>query len=294
MRPLNTFGFRVAAVTALVCAVVFGVYWGASKLWDQWSERVPVQVSQEEQTQDRDNDGIADLYEGRFYGTNPTTADTDGDGVSDLAEIEAGRNPVVAGDNDGIKPPTGQNVSSPQTYTQQYLAQLPADIPREEILQQERITAFVDARRGTLLPSLPPETITTTATSGTEAVRSYLDSISSAHNKELHQVTSSDLEAAFRLLIGTGQSASLQDLVTNLEQNVALLIAVPVPQEAAELHRMFVAASQALAANAKLLRNTNTDFVGALIGARNIEELGGVFQDVASRVKALEEKYGLT
>jgi hypothetical protein len=293
MRALNVFGFRIAGITAALLLILFGLYWGGKQLLRRDREPLPVSLSEEERARDRDNDGIADLYEGRFYATNPTVADTDGDGTADLQEITNGRNPTVAGENDYVKPPTGQQVATQDTYTQRYLAQLPAEVPREDILQQDRVRAFVDGQRGQLLPPIAPDTLKSTTKSGKTAISEYLDSISSTHNKALQAVSSADVEAAFRVLVNTSNPTPLQELVTKLEQNVVLLKAVPAPAEAAALHQKFVAASQALATNAKLLGTTNTDFVGALIGARNIEELGGVFQDIARQVKALEEKYGL-
>ena len=147
MRALNVFGFRIAGITAALLFILFGLYWGGKQLLRRDREPLPVSLSEEEKTRDRDNDGIADLYEGRFYATNPTAADTDGDGRGDLQEITDGRNPTVAGENDYVKPPTGQQVVAPETYTQRYLAQLPAEVPREDILQQDRVRAFVDAQR---------------------------------------------------------------------------------------------------------------------------------------------------
>ncbi len=47
---------------------------------------------------DSDEDGLIDLDEVKFYGTDPFNADTDGDRMQDGAEIFAGTDPLNAGD----------------------------------------------------------------------------------------------------------------------------------------------------------------------------------------------------
>ena len=54
-----------------------------------------------------------------------------------------------------------------------------------------------------------------------------------------------------------------------------------------------IAATTALQINSEGLLNIDQDFVGGLIAAKKIEELGGVFQEMATSVKELETKYGL-
>lgn len=52
-------------------------------------------------TKDADNDGLKD-WEEELWQTDGTNADTDGDGTKDGDEIQAGRNPLVAGPNDPL------------------------------------------------------------------------------------------------------------------------------------------------------------------------------------------------
>src|SRR3989344_2161019 len=52
-------------------------------------------------TKDADNDGLKD-WEEDLWQTDSAKADTDGDGTNDGDEIQAGRNPALAGPNDPL------------------------------------------------------------------------------------------------------------------------------------------------------------------------------------------------
>ncbi len=184
------------------------------------------------------------------------------------------------------------NVKNPTTVTEQYLASLPEDIAAGEILSKERLEAFVNLNKGQLLPVLPPEFVSSSPASGKEAIETYLNSISAVHNKELQAVTNADIEAAFKLQTQL-QPERLTEVVAQLTKNIDVLRAVRAPAEATPLHTQLLAASQALLDNTKRLQTTSTDFVTGLIGSKNIEELGSIFQDIANQVTALETKYSL-
>ncbi|PIT98432.1 MAG: hypothetical protein COT71_00885 [Candidatus Andersenbacteria bacterium CG10_big_fil_rev_8_21_14_0_10_54_11] len=297
MKPLNRFGLRVAGLTTVLLLVLFGLYWGGRMLWERWQNRgeeSPPALTDEERRRDSDGDGVADLYETSYYATNPNSKDTDGDGMTDLDEILAGRNPAQR-DAAAFKPVTGEAVvlGEHSSYTDKYLASLPADIPREEILEHTRLAAFVEANKGPLLPDIAAERLHSTPVTGAEAVAGYLDTISASHNPKITPVTSTDLEVAFREMATARNAAPMQQVISALTQNLSVLFDASAPAEAAELHRKFVAATTALLDNARLLQAVDTDFVGSLIAAKRIEELGGVFQQAAEQVRTLEEKYGL-
>jgi hypothetical protein len=295
VNATNLFGLRVAGITALIFFVLFGLYLGGRTLLTRNQDGEPGgdEFTLAERQQDTDGDGVADLYETAYYNTDPNNRDTDGDGESDLNEIVGGSDPLVPGPQDEIRPPTGSAVGSTETFTQRYLASLPDDVPREEILDQARVEAFIEANRGVLLPTLPEGAVTTVAGAGAQAVSTYLDAISSVHNNSLKAVTSSDIEAAFRLQINSSQPQPMRDLVIALTNNVGVLEGIAAPAEAAALHTKLVAASRALRDNATALSNIQDDFVGGLIAAKNVEALGSIFQEIALDVQALEQKYGL-
>jgi len=293
MNKINVMGLRVVGMTAAVFLVLFGLYMGGRLLLTQDGGGTTTpggSLSLADRTRDSDGDGMADLYETAFYSTDPQNPDTDGDGMNDRDEIVAGRDPLVPGPNDESKPATGSQITQVDTFTKKYLASLPDDIARDQILDQVRLEAFVQENRGELLPNV---VVTTTAEEGEEVISAYLDAVSSAHNDQIGAVTSTDIEAAFRLVINGQDTRPMQGIVDTLRKNVEVFLSVSAPNEVVGLHTKMVAATQALLTNCERLLYIDQDFVGGLIAAKNIEDLGVKFQEMANSVRELEVKYGL-
>ena len=299
MQETNTFGLKVALISALVVALLFGVVFAVRLWWNAYTSEEeplpstpPTEDSQLLSETDSDNDGLSDDIE-LIYRSDPQVADTDGDGTNDGEEVTLLRNPTVPGPNDAIFPDEEESIELSGEFTNKYLALVPVDATREEVLSSERIEAFVEQERQAFTSDKYPFTPETVADSGAEAIEGYLEQISSAHNDELVVVTSDDISEAFLTSYSQGDSAAIDGIVSDLESNLAILQSVPAPEEASALHAQLVAASQALLENTRLLPEMGNDFVGGLIGAKNIEELGLEFQSIADQIAALEEKYGL-
>lgn len=295
MNPINAMGLKVAGLTSVVMLLLGGLFFAGKYGINQYRQGPPAQLAQETIPEtartDSDGDNLPDQFE-PVYRTDTTKADTDGDGVGDYDEITQGRDPAVAGSQDVIKPPTGSAVVDPVTYTQRYLASLPNDITREDILDKTRLEAFVNVNKGPLLPAQPTSPIQGTPASGKEAIKTYLDQISSTHNPALTNVTSDDIQQAFTVQL-TDNGQALTTLTQQLEKNLTSLQPVAVPQEAAALHTKILLATEALLTNVRLLGTMKTDFVAGLVGSKNIEELGTIWQEIAAEVTALEVKYKL-
>lgn len=297
MNHLNRLGLKAVGLTTSVLVVIFGIYWGIRTVF--FSPDAPLQlVRQETATHqplpDADGDGLPDTYE-NMYQTDPQRGDTDGDGIYDRAEIAAGTDPTIPSPGDEVKPSTGesvQQVAGAKTFTQQYLATLPTDAAREDILDQTRLEAFVATNRAELLPSVSAGTVQTTTDAGATAIQTYLDTIGSSHNKQIHNVTNGMIEEAFKAQLQLNPEP-LNTIVTQLEQNVKVLKTIPAPAEVADMHEKLIRATTALHANVMALRDINQDFVGGLIATKNIDELGTIFQEIATSVKELEAKYEL-
>lgn len=302
MTSINKLGLRVAVVTFLALTIVYGAFWGVKKIFftspasratpipTETSRPTPLVENSASTEVDSDEDGIPDRFE-TIYRTDPLKADTDGDGTYDLNEISDGRDPLVAAPNDTLAPAVGSSITNPQTYTEKYLASLPDDVSRENILKQDSLELFIDKNKGELLSTISDDKIKIASETGKTAIKKYLDSISPESNKELATVTSDDITQAFTSQIANPQS--LQDIVTKVENNVTLLSSIATPKETLDLHKQYIAASQALADNVTLLVNTKDDLVGGLIGAKKIEELGAIFQDIYSQILDLEKEYKL-
>lgn len=296
MQSINALGLKVVGITAVVALVVAGAYVGVRQLIGQPKTTIPPSPSTEvspSPAPDADNDGLPDKFE-PLYQTNPNKADTDDDGKNDLQEITVGTNPLTAGPNDAIKPPTGAAAADLATYTGKYLASLPENISREEILKRERLEEFINANQGELLPVIAPDSVVKSADSGKAAIQAYLDAISPTQNIELAAVSNEDINEALRQQLLDQNSTALADLTKKLEHNMETIKKVPVPAEVTELHTKYLAASKALLDNVKLLGSMfSGDFVGGLIAAKKIEDLAPVFQGIATEIQALEAKYGL-
>jgi hypothetical protein len=295
MPTVNTLGLRAVLITVLVLVILWGVYSGIKYFLFPQSTEPSVTATPATETEstatDTDADGLPDVFE-PLYNTNVQQSDTDSDGTGDFAEIEQGRDPARPGPNDQSKPLTGGLAGSTTTYTEKYLAQLPEDISREDILVKERIEAFIELNKGPLLPEVAEVSLKTTSAVGKEAVDAYLKSVSATHNPQLSAITNDEIEQALTAQLSL-QPQAMQEIIKKLESNVTVLRATPTPQETKALHRQLIAASEALLANTKLLQGIDSDFVGSLIASKKIDELAAVFADIATQVTALEAKYQL-
>ena len=296
MNSANRLGLKTVGITITLLAVGIGLLWSIGALLAPTEQ--PLTTFGEQPSEaviepaDQDGDQLPDAFE-QHYLTDPTNPDTDGDGTPDFAELEAGRNPTVPGPNDSIAPPTGSQAADVSTLTGEYLASLPEDIAREDILRQETIEQFVELNRGELLPPLAAGVLKTNEAAGPETITAYLDAISASHNEQLSAVTNDDIAQALIARL-QDDSQALRQLVTNLEHNIDTLAGIVAPAEAADLHQQLLQATQALLDNIRLLVAIDRDFIGGLIAARNIDDLGAIFLSSAEQVQALEEKYDIS
>lgn len=195
-----------------------------------------------------------------------------------LAEQVAQATPMPTSEIQFGSLPSPQALSQTGPWTQKYLASQPVDI-----------TEFVNVNKGQLLPALPEGVIKISAATGEEATKKYLEHVSPATNPQLHAVTLAEIESAWRLAYQNNQPETINDLVQKLLENVKTLEAIEAPAQQATLHTKLVAASHALVNNTELLRDMKSDWVGGLIGAKNIDELGAVFKGIESEVNALNK-----
>lgn len=281
-------------LTIIVIAVVIAAWQGAKWLLNQNQAQNIEQALENAaaETADTDQDGLPDIFED-YYRTDPQVADTDGDGTNDFDEIDLGRDPAVAssdGLSDEVKPKTGSAVTDTSTYTGKYLATLPDDASRNEILDSNRVTAFVELNSDPLLPDLGPDLPQTTTDAGKEAIEQYLGSISASHNSALKAVTNEQIAEAVAARLQTN-SLPLQNVIADLESNLAILVAVEAPAEVSDLHQTLLQANRSLIDNTRLIANMGNDFVGGLVGSNNIDRLATVFDDISQQVAELEQKY---
>lgn len=304
MQSTNRIGLIAAGISGLVVLLIFGAIVGVRAFLDSIqpspteqptpavAQPSPTGTPADTSSNDSDGDGLADDIE-PLYRTDPNNPDTDGDGTNDGDELSVLRDPTKPGPDDTLQALTDSGHLDQNTYTGRYLALLPSNASRQDILSRDKIEAFIDQERGDLLPSIDLSTIPASDGSGKEAISAYLDSISATQNTKLAVVTSDDITRAFRDSSSTSGAQSLAMISNQLDSNLTLLKSVKTPAETLELQQKLLEASQSLRDNVKLLENMRNDFIGGLVGAKNIEDLGPVFQDIAKQITTLENKYNL-
>lgn len=178
-------------------------------------------------------------------------------------------------------------------YTKQYIESLPADIPKDQVLDPKNIQAFIEKNKGVLLPELRPGTVKTTTSAGKKAIQAYLDKISASHNKQVVPITGDAIITA----LGKQQSGedvnALAPILASIEKNFSLFTAIQVPKEAVALHTKLLQGTLSLIDNVKLLQQMRQDVIAGLIGQRNLTDLNDVFSSIATQIAALERKYGI-
>lgn len=186
--------------------------------------------------------------------------------------------PTLAPDTSFGSLPSPQVLSQTGPWTQKYLAASPAP----------DIENFVNANKGQLLPTLSDGTVKTKAETSEASHKKYAEEVSHDTNPALHAIIKADIESAWRLSFQNSQPQVINDVIQKLLENVKILEAVIAPQDQEALHTKIVSASHALVNNAELLRDTKSDWVGALIGAKNIDELQPVLTEIETEVATLK------
>ncbi len=178
-------------------------------------------------------------------------------------------------------------------YTKQYVDSLPTNSTQEQVLDQKTIEAFVDANRGSLLQDLPAEVMKISAKTGRQAIVEYLDAISSSHNSAIAAVTGDMIIAALAKQEGGEDTQALVPIRTSIEGNLVIFESVSAPKEAEALHTKLLQSTRALLYAVTLLQNMKSDFVGGLIGQKNLADLNTAFADISAQILALETKYNI-
>lgn len=301
MQSVNSLGIKVVLITTLLITVVVSTAIGMRYLIQsrqQQEEYVDIShffggTSSQEQDPslaDSDQDGLPDLIE-NIYRTDLNNPDSDGDGTTDGEEVRQQRDPALAGPNDTIN--VQPETLHPDSYTTQYFSTLPEGVLQSDVANQERLTAFVDQSTTPLLPDLATITVITSPEEGSDAVRQYLETISSSHNNEVSAISSTDIEAAFSNTDSQIVTEQLSAIISQLNQNLSIFKNTPVPAEAANLHKKLIASTQTLTESVALMQNMRQDFIGGLIGIRQVEKLATPFQEISAEIVALENKYSL-
>lgn len=260
MNDINRIGIRVMGIIIVVLMIIFGIWQGIAF-------------------------GIAQYRDSR---TIPSPTVTPTIAVSPLPEESL--SPEASSKLAALADSAQQTLIG---YTKQYVDSLPANSTQEQVLDKKAIEAFVDANRGSLLQDLPAGTLKVSAKSGKQAIIAYLDAISSSHNSAIATVTGDMIIAALAKQEGGEDAQALLPVRKSIEGNLAIFESVSTPKEAEALHTKLLQSTRALLNAVTLLQNMRNDFVGGLIGQRNLADLNAVFADISAQILALETKYNI-
>ncbi len=260
MNDINRIGIRIVSIVIVVVMILFGIWQGITFAISQLRTSNPTPLPS----------------------TAPTIA------ASPLAE-------------EPLSPDTARKLteladSARQTltgYTKQYVESLPANSTQEQVLDQQAIENFVNANRGALLPELPEGTVQVSTKTGKQAISDYLDAIAASHNTAIASVTGDTIIAALAKQESGEDPQALLPVRKSIEGNLNIFKSIQAPKEAEALHTKLIQATQALLTSVGLLQNMSSDFVGGLIGQKNLADLNTVFADISEQIRALETKYDL-
>ncbi len=254
---------------------------------------------------DSDQDGLPDTLES-LYGTDPRVADTDGDGYIDGREVANGYDPIIPSPHDKIgatprpsplgSPPAASPLPDLPTSTERFLSEKKLPATKAGILgNNEALRDFVNEENTRVaLPRVSPNEIRRDPGVGKEVIRRYLDAISIPQNARLARVDAEDITTAFTALTEKRDPAPLDDVLRKIRQNVTVLKETAVPEEALNLHVLYLTGTIALEENTVKLQHYATDFVGALVAASRISELRTTFEKVGNDIQSLEKKYNIS
>lgn len=184
-----------------------------------------------------------------------------------------------------------KNISlKPGKFTKEYMDTLPADVSEENILDKQRLEAFIAQNSEPLLPSVDPDSLKTTNKADQHTTEKYLRDISSLHNPGITDITSSQIEEAFYLYSHNNKQEKLLEIMSALKSNIASLEEVETPVNIIPTHVKLISATQALLNNVTTLAKMEEDFVGSLMAAKNIEKVGEVFEELTNEIEALREE----
>jgi len=253
---------------------------------------------------DSDNDGLSDPLE-TIYKTDPNNPDTDEDGYKDGAEVANGYDPLIKSPNDKIDrlaSRLGSNILNPETsplpspsLTELFVNKTGITPTQNNLAtNDEQVNQFINETnaRG-ILPIILDSDIHIVNTTGKTAIVKYLDTLSTGKNPKLKTVTPEQITTAFKTLTATNNSAPINKIISDLQNNTSIFRDVDVPLEAIPVHKKYLAAVVALQDNTQALRNYQTDYASVLVAASRIEGLRAVFTEVGNDIQALEKKYNI-
>lgn len=189
---------------------------------------------------DSDHDGLTDDVECSTWHTDPFNPDSDGDGFTDGAEVKAGFDPAKRGDGHGsdrLPTPSPAGVPTPvPTYSPNNNATPTPATGGSHATPQPTSAGNVNTGGSNIALISMSELNITNKTSAAD-MKAYLSQIDSLRPQELSDgttITNAIQSAA------SGNTAPLTAARQRIQQFATALKGVPVPQNAAQYHQLYV------------------------------------------------------
>lgn len=194
-------------------------------------------------------------------------------------------------------PPPVQHEEQSEEETQSLTAQFYEHFglhPDDSSLQigyfehEDALDVFIERHTTELdLPNITTSDIILSSQSGKEGIISYIARMSAENNENLHNIEMLDIDRGFSSFAATNNPSALIEVAVKLNHNASILKAIPVPQEAASLHTLYVSAYMILAKHTEELLYYNNDPVRAVTSATVIAQLEPIFDEIEVRLMEL-------
>ncbi|MES3031445.1 MAG: hypothetical protein V4697_03475 [Patescibacteria group bacterium] len=236
------------------------------------------------QERDTDGDGLKD-WEEVLLGTDQNDGDTDGDGTSDGKEVEAKRNPLVAGPKDSLAASAAVDLTKQKEildpldalsreFFAKYMELSKLGISKDPLNRQELIDNAVGS-----IPFEKPTTYTTAtilvkADNSTLSIKNYGNEVGDAFKKNVNPDTRNEGVIAKEALEKQDPSIlkEIDPIITSYKKILTALRAIQAPQAVATLHVELVNGMSAGLFAAQSLRDSGDDPVKALQGAGSYQD----------------------
>lgn len=229
---------------------------------------------------DSDNDGLQN-WEEELYKTDATNPDSDGDGTSDGEEIKIGRNPAIAGPNDGLTGPSAEEPQQEQNLTQIIFEEFMRNGGMATMLNQERSSdpsAAVAQKVESFLKTgfIPAKTIDKlekvdglklAENQNAKAVEKYINEVgivADNYSKQLPEEDDLDLFLAIVESQNNERFKELEPYRELAEKTAKELREMSVPADLAELHGKMIWMMEESARQLTVLEKAGQDPAAAL------------------------------
>ena len=300
----------VAAVVTLAWFALGDFHWPRLHTQDSLEPSSPApKTPYEVATSDSDNDGLRD-WEETLWGTDPHNPDTDGDGVLDGAEVEAHRNPTIAGSNDALPSQNeGSNIVKPGSLTDKLIQDLGIQyfttkgLSEGEPLTQTQKSDTANSIANSFEQNIQseeakisdPYTLQNVLVSNTKSPKEYGNAIGGAMQTSFASVEGlniSEIDIVQNAATSKDMSLlkQLDPFIQGYKKMISFMKQTSAPSSYAQIHLDFMNTFQNLQTADEKMKLLETDPAESLVGVRVYAPQATRFVDILRNLKAQFDK----